>query len=849
MTGPDRHYEDLAARDWFSRLYAVLDSQPWWWSLLPRKARETRSAHRLERHGIFHARSYLDRNPDVAQNGMDPLRHYILHGMAEGRTLGRIAPVPQGQKASSDSAELFRAGDDRYEVGRRTVFIVNHDSSRTGAPLVGLNLARALRERWNVFVFVGREESLVEDFRANSVGLIVGWRTEAETEAIIREMKRIYRLDALVVNSIEGSGFVRAAVRSGVAVVALVHEFADYTAPMGRTADTVRLADRVIVPAALVEQSLQKEVGFVCGARAPNIVVRRQGALPYLPQDDDDTSTAMTAPEIRDFVAERSGGRTRIVLGAGYVGQRKGVDLFVQTAAEVARRRDDVAFLWVGDGYAPRTDMHYSIWVEQMIQRMGLERIVHFLPSQPNLDASFDASAVFYLPSRLDPFPNVVIDALNASARVVCFRDATGCAELFTGEAPAFRGAAVPYCDVAAAADAIIAAIDASPRETGEDTPLRDDHNARAAAGAFCFDAYVADLEREIELARASAAAIEDATQRIAASGSFDARFYEGAPSVHVTGALRDYVASSSKGLARRNPHAGFSDNLWRNRVGAGSARCALDEALGEDVTDTHACHRVGSGDLRMPQVGRVALHIHFHYADLAEDFVRRLVAARAAVDVFATVTSQNGLRTVEYAFMRYEGGAVQTILVPNRGRDVGPLLVDLGPLLAGYDIVGHLHAKRSLVIGRAAGDQWRDFLLDTLLGDGNGVLADILRLFAHDQTLGPALGPALGMVFAEDPHNVGWTGNRAFADALAARMTPAPRLPERPVFPIGTMFWARAQALQPLWDLALTRNDMPAEPLAYDGTILHAVERMLPATCQATNLSWATIQANNTSR
>ena len=81
------------------------------------------------------------------------------------------------------------------------------------------------------------------------------------------------------------------------------------------------------------------------------------------------------------------------------------------------------------------------------------------------------------------------------------------------------------------------------------------------------------------------------------------------------------------------------------------------------------------------------------------------------------------------------------------------------------------------------------------------------------------------------------------------ARMAPTPQLPERPVFPIGTMFWARTQALQPLWNLALTRNDMPTEPLAYDGTILHALERMLPATCLATNLSWTTVTAPNTSR
>jgi hypothetical protein len=35
--------------------------------------------------GLFDAESYLAHYPDVQQAGMDPLRHYIWHGMGEGR--------------------------------------------------------------------------------------------------------------------------------------------------------------------------------------------------------------------------------------------------------------------------------------------------------------------------------------------------------------------------------------------------------------------------------------------------------------------------------------------------------------------------------------------------------------------------------------------------------------------------------------------------------------------------------------------------------------------------------------------------------------------------------------------
>jgi rhamnosyltransferase len=44
-------------------------------------------------------------------------------------------------------------------------------------------------------------------------------------------------------------------------------------------------------------------------------------------------------------------------------------------------------------------------------------------------------------------------------------------------------------------------------------------------------------------------------------------------------------------------------------------------------------------------------------------------------------------------------------------------------------------------------------------------------------------------------------------------------------IFPVGTMFWYRPAALQPLFDLHLTSKDIPAEPVV--GSILFAIERL----------------------
>ena len=51
--------------------------------------------------------------------------------------------------------------------------------------------------------------------------------------------------------------------------------------------------------------------------------------------------------------------------------------------------------------------------------------------------------------------------------------------------------------------------------------------------------------------------------------------------------------------------------------------------------------------------------------------------------------------------------------------------------------------------------------------------------------------------------------------------------------FPIGTMFWARVDALRPLFELKISRDEYPEEPVPDDGTILHALERLLPFVAQ----------------
>jgi lipopolysaccharide biosynthesis protein len=157
------------------------------------------------------------------------------------------------------------------------------------------------------------------------------------------------------------------------------------------------------------------------------------------------------------------------------------------------------------------------------------------------------------------------------------------------------------------------------------------------------------------------------------------------------------------------------------------------------------------------------------------------------------------------------------------------------------YDIVGHLHGKKSGHVETAVGDRWRNFAWQHLLGNKYPMLDIIAAAFADH--------PNIGLVFPEDPHLNGWDLNEAIGIELARRISLTKPLPTHFDFPIGTMFWARPEALKPLFEMKLDLSEIPAEPLPIDGTILHALERLIPFAVEKAGFAYATTHVAGVNR
>ena len=765
---------------------------------------------------------YLATYIDLRQANVEPFVHFIQYGRAEGR-LGR-----------PDWAKRFAKGQIDYDPSRPTILIANHEASRTGAPLVGLNLAASLRDSFNVIVYLKAGGELADSFYEYATLVITGPADTLTAEYLFEDLLNRYDLDCIILNSAEVGHLARPAGYHGIASVSLVHEFSENTLPRGRTSDIVRFSDIIVVPSKLVYQSTQDEVFDVLGATAPNIVVNPQGKLNFIPPID---GSAMSAEQFETFLSQRAPGRTKVVLGAGGVGMRKGVDLFVQTAAELNKLRSDVVFIWIGDGYRPNLDINYSVWVSETIKRLDMQDIVHIIPAQSNLDSFLARCDVFYLPSRLDPYPNVVIDALDVGLPLVCFDRATGFAEHVAADE--IYGKAVVYGDVVAAARALSDLIG-----------TRESHGAQNIA----FTKTTLDFQRYTDFVKSlrvdaiqNRRKVQAGVERLKRERSlFDANFNSGGQGLQIGDRpLIDYAASSSKGLAFQNSRPGFSDALFYNGEDVIPGEVAVlraADAAGKPP-QTHECVVISRGATRVDAgEKRVALHVHAHYPDDLEIIVARMKRYRHPVDVFITVTDRHVEQVAKAATRGFRGSRVIIKLVENQGRDLKPILFDLRDELSdGYDIIGHVHLKKSLVIGGDTGDRWRRFLIDTLVPERAIYFKNLLSLFADEQRT--------GMVFAEDRYNVGWTQNLSYAEAVLKRIDLRIALPERIMFPIGTMFWADKRVLEPFWNAGFVANDFPVEPIPYDGSILHAIERLLPSVCQNVGLTWKTVRVDGVER
>jgi glycosyltransferase involved in cell wall biosynthesis len=355
---------------------------------------------------------------------------------------------------------------------RRGIVIVSHDANRMGAPLIALNIARELVETRGIPVvtillapgelepefarmgplFVARRRLTPAYYQldrrpwARLVKRAIYLKEAAWHERFWRRISKYLakrQIRRAVCNTVLSGGAAIRLKDAGVASIGLIHE-------LPHTIRTLRWTDQ----AAALTQGATALV-FAC----PQVQAAFTGAFStggkpsYVYPQSHNINPDQLAEEPR--TAGRSAFRARLgltgedilILSCGNGDFRKGIDLFVHTAREMTLSTTisapgKIVFAWAG-----YIDPSFLAWVEKDVIELALSDRLVFLGLQRDMAPCFAAADIFFLPSREDPFPNVVLEAMASGLPVVGFAGSGGVEEQVSGGA----GVTIPYGDVTSA--------------------------------------------------------------------------------------------------------------------------------------------------------------------------------------------------------------------------------------------------------------------------------------------------------------------------------------------------------------------------------------------------------------
>ncbi|MGB1075493.1 MAG: glycosyltransferase [Flavobacteriales bacterium] len=366
----------------------------------------------------------------------------------------RKALVHDKAKSLRRSIQLLREHEAQHKV-----VVVSHESSRTGAPLIVLQILQEWRKNYGenicLVVFSLRKGEIDSDFNAVSnafvtqLGLLEGEVNEWFS-LISKDLSIVHQenpnLTALCNSCLSGYAAARFG-ELGIRTTCLIHEFSRRL-NVGLIESNIRHSNAVVFPAHKVHASYENRLSEMSSLpeKLPSFEVIPQGVFtsflePSSPHEAEDIRAEMGL-QPTDFW----------VLGVGTFDCRKAVDLFVMTANEVFLRdsQSKIHFSWLGGN---RMDPFFETIVKGMLMDLGLEKRVVFSPPVADTRSHYAAADALLMCSREDPFPCVVLEAMAQETPVVLFDRGVGSTEFVEAHG---GGRVHRFLDLSAAADTLI---------------------------------------------------------------------------------------------------------------------------------------------------------------------------------------------------------------------------------------------------------------------------------------------------------------------------------------------------------------------------------------------------------
>lgn len=250
-----------------------------------------------------------------------------------------------------------------------------------------------------------------------------------------------------------------------------------------------------------------------------------------------------------------------------------------------------------------------------------------------------------------------------------------------------------------------------------------------------------------------------------------------------------------------------------------------VQEVRQKNVADERFLHE----PIKNEPIAALAIVIHAFHLEIFKEIMEYLKNEQEIKVVLYVTCPESILEKID-ELLSNSTFEYKSMPVENRGRDILPFLEILPQVfMDGYEVILKIHTKKSDY--RMTGALWRNDLFKKLLK--KSAIKQALKIFNSDCMVGMVGAPG-HMV----PMNLYYGANAKKTEMLAIAMgVVASRLHDL-IFPAGSMFYARKQALLPLLNLGLESKDFEEELGQKDGTLAHAVERAFAVSAAAANLT-----------
>jgi len=219
----------------------------------------------------------------------------------------------------------------------------------------------------------------------------------------------------------------------------------------------------------------------------------------------------------------------------------------------------------------------------------------------------------------------------------------------------------------------------------------------------------------------------------------------------------------------------------------------------------------------------------HLYYDDLLDYDFKFLRSVPDYIDIIITTDTPDKKILIEENYLSKLENNSKVILVNSRGRDMAGLFVGCKEEIYNYDYFCFVHDKKSSYNEYSVtGNSFRDIIWENMLASED-YINYIVKSFDDNDSLGLIVPPRVyhSTYFTVFCHNY-WLGNIDEINKLFEKMNIDGEINSNELpLPIGNCFWARFDALKPLFDLDWDYDDFPPEPLPNDGTVSHALERI----------------------